>query len=206
MEWSHFNQQIWLNLEGEAFNRYGSESVWILTSSSVLPSPVHCMLHTSVHICQLKRTHSSRAWEAVAVILTVTKSIQIFSELAFLNHMKQRYPLCQFSLQMVFCPFSWLFCLPEGTNVSFIVHLLDLHQVSNGEQVVVCGRYVKHSVRKSCPERNFVKLFEKSIHLRHVRWQLPLHDKSSPSFAPIRGELVVDKLGSSVRTSITFRG
>ena len=76
MEWSRFNQQIWLNLEGEAFNRYGNESVWILTSSSRLSSPVHCMLHTSVHICQLKRTHSSRAWEAVAVILTVTKSIQ----------------------------------------------------------------------------------------------------------------------------------
>ena len=110
---------------------------------------------------------------------------------------------------MVFCPFLWLLCLPEGTNMSFIVHLLNLHQVSNGEQVVVWGRYVKHSVRKSCPERNsyeiiFVKLFEISILLRHVRWQLPLHDKSSPSFAPIRGELVVDKLGSSVRTSITF--
>ena len=27
--------------------------------------------------------------------------------------------------------------LPEGTDVSFIVHLLDLHQVSNGEQVVI---------------------------------------------------------------------
>ena len=130
----------------------------------------------------------------------------VISKLAFCNQMKQRYPLWQFSLQMVFCPFSWLFCLPEGTNVSFIVHLLNLHQVSNSEQVVVWGRYVKHSVRKSCPERNFVKLFEKSIHLRHVRWQLPLHDKSSPSFAPIRGELVVDKLGSSVRTSVTLRG
>ena len=134
-----------------------------------------------------------------------------FSKLAFRNQMKQRYPLWQFSLQMVFCPFSWLFCLPEGTNVSFIVHLLNLHQVSNSEQVVVWGRYVKHSVRKSCPERNsyeliFIKLFEISFHLRHIRWQLSLHDKSSPSFAPIRGELVVDKLGSSVRTSLTFRG
>ena len=46
----------------------------LFKSSSILLSPVHRMLHTSVHICQLKRTNSSRAWEAVAVILTVTKS------------------------------------------------------------------------------------------------------------------------------------
>ena len=39
------------------------------------------MLHTSVHICQLKRTHSSGAWEAVTVILTENKSIQNFRNL-----------------------------------------------------------------------------------------------------------------------------
>ena len=78
---------------------------------------------------------------------------------------------------------------------------------------------MKHSVRKGCPDQfefhdlilptgvkfnnSFMPLASKLIDGldKFLRWQLSLYNESTPSLAPVTRELVMDKLGSSVRAS-----